>query len=131
LQLSKTAEHSYGERLDMLQHCLQAAANAVEAQADDSLVLACLLHDTGHAFGEAGQWGLPDHAEMGAQALQQIRKPAMVEPIRLHVTAKRYLVSIDKDYASRLSKASITSLAEQDGPMNEQEISDFEANPYH
>jgi len=130
-QLLLTAEHSYGEQLNMLEHALQAAAEAVNADADESMVLACLMHDIGHSFGNAGRWGLPGHAELGAQALQQIFNPSVVEPIRLHVAAKRYLIAKDKTYSSKLSEASIASLAQQGGPMSDEEISIFEANPYH
>ena len=39
---------SYGEGVTMLEHALQAAALAVAERADDSLVVAALLHDVGH-----------------------------------------------------------------------------------
>jgi len=130
-KLQRTAAHRYGERLDMLDHALQTASNAANTQADESMILACLMHDIGHSFGDAGKWGLADHAETGAEVLLQLFNPCVVEPIRLHVAAKRYLVSKDNSYASKLSKASIESLAEQGGPMTDEEITTFEANPYH
>ncbi len=121
------ADHSYGERVDMLQHSLQTAACARAAGVDDELVLAALLHDVGHllgghelgghVLGAAGAWGLPDHAEVGARYLQQWLPPGVVEPIRLHVDAKRYLVATDLDYVGQLSEASIESLREQGGRL--------------
>lgn len=128
--LASMADHTYGERVDMLSHSLQAAACARRDGADDELVLAALLHDIGHLLGDAGRWGLPDHAEVGARALRPWLPEAVVEPIRLHVAAKRYLVATDPDYASLLSEASVATLAQQGGPFSPDEVAEFEANPH-
>ena len=32
-------------------------------------------HDIGHLLGDAGRWGLPSHAEVGARALQPLLRP--------------------------------------------------------
>ena len=71
-------------------HALQSAAIARAEGEGDEMVLACLLHDVGHALGDAGDWGLPGHAERGARVLQPFLAPGIVEPIRHHVRAKRY-----------------------------------------
>ena len=105
--IASQAEHTYGERVDMLSHSLQAAACARRDGATDELVLAALLHDVGHLLGDAGQWGLPDHAELGARALQAWFPAEVVDPVRLHVAAKRYLVTADPAYRAVLSAASI------------------------
>ena len=118
---------TYGERVTMLDHALQTAAVAADAGADDDLVLAALLHDIGHVLGDAGAWGLPTHAEVGARALQPLLAPAIVEPIRLHVDAKRWLVATDTTYGAELSDASVASLAEQGGPFDESEAAAFSA----
>ncbi|WP_431259594.1 hypothetical protein ACQ86G_05125 [Roseateles chitinivorans] len=55
--------------------------------------------------------------------------PDVVEPIRLHVAAKRYLVSTDPAYGPSLSDASRHSLALQGGPMNAEERLLFMAHP--
>src|SRR5262245_63276451 len=55
---------------------------------------------------------------------------AVTEPIRLHVSAKRYLCAMDDEYQRRLSAASIRSLALQGGPMSDDEVQEFEASPY-
>jgi gamma-butyrobetaine dioxygenase len=126
------SEHAYGERVDMLQHSLQTAACASAAGESEALVVAALLHDIGHVVGHdrAGAWGLPDHAEVGARSLQQWLPPDVVEPIRRHVAAKRYLVATDASYHDQLSQASIESLREQGGPFTTEEAIAFELEPF-
>ncbi len=126
--VDEMAAHSYGERVNMADHSLQAASAAVAAGAPDELVIAALLHDVGHLMGEVGAWGCPDHAAAGALALQQILPAGVVEPIRLHVEAKRYLVATDPDYD--LSEASIASLAEQGGPFDAAQTEAFLHKPW-
>lgn len=128
--LATMADHSYGERVDMLSHALQAAACARRDGATDELVLAALLHDVGHLLGDAGAWGLPDHAEVGARALQAWLPDAVVAPVRLHVAAKRYLVATDPSYADVLSPASVATLAQQGGAMDASEVAAFESEPH-
>jgi predicted HD phosphohydrolase len=127
--LASLEDHSYGERVDMLQHSLQSAALA-DAAGDEQLVLAALLHDVGHVLGEAGEWGLPDHAATAARYLQQWLPPGVVEPIRLHVDAKRYLVATEPDYAGELSQASIETLRRQGGPFDAEQAARFESSAY-
>ena len=80
------ADHSYGERVDMLSHALQAAACARRDGGSDELVLAALLHDIGHVLadvaGAVTELGEPDHAEVGARHLQAWFAPGVVEPVR-------------------------------------------------
>ena len=115
--MAASADETYGERVTMLDHALQSAALAAADDAGDEMVLACLLHDLGHILGRAGDWGLPGHAEVGARALQPLLHPAIVEPIRAHVMAKRYRVAVEPAYHDRLSRASQMSLAEQGAPL--------------
>jgi predicted HD phosphohydrolase len=121
------AEHSYGERIDMLEHSLQTATSARTAGESDALVVAALLHDVGHVVGHdrAGAWGLPDHAEVGARYLQQWLPAGVVEPIRHHVAAKRYLVGTDATYRDQLSEASVQSLREQGGAFTDEQALGF------
>jgi gamma-butyrobetaine dioxygenase len=130
--VASMSAHAYGERVDMLQHSLQTAACARAAGEPDALVLAALLHDVGHVIGHdrAGAWGLPDHAEVGARYLQQLLPADVVEPIRRHVAAKRYLVATDAAYLARLSEASIESLREQGGGFTDDEAKAFELEPF-
>ena len=81
-------------------------------------------------LGDAGQWGRPDHAALGARYLQQWLPADVVEPIRLHVDAKRYLVATDPGYAAMLSPASIETLRQQGGPLTSDEAAAFAASPH-
>ena len=128
--LAATEAKSYGERVNMLDHVLQSAAVARQRGASDDLVLAALLHDVGHVFGVAGDWGLPGHADVGARCLQALLPPSVVEPIRLHVDAKRYRVAVDSAYHAHLSLASQMSLQEQGGPFSPAEVKTFNGNLY-
>ena len=128
--LAATVDESYGERVTMLDHALQSAALAAADDAGDEMVLACLLHDLGHILGLAGEWGLPDHAEVAARALQPLLPPAVVEPIRGHVQAKRYLVATEPAYHNRLSLASRMSLTEQGGLLSPDDVGAFVAGAF-
>ena len=55
---------------------------------------------------------------------------SVVEPIRQHVAAKRYLCAVKSDYSERLSPASVHTLNLQGGPMNAEEVEEFEKNDY-
>ena len=100
-----------------------------------SFVVAALLHDVGHMVHELGEHpaaqGIDDrHEALGAAWLARLFGPAVVEPVRLHVAAKRYLCATEPDYAARLSRDSIESLALQGGPMSAAECAEFERLPY-
>ncbi|MEO8267530.1 MAG: TauD/TfdA family dioxygenase [Ilumatobacteraceae bacterium] len=121
--------HEYGERVDMLSHSLQTAGAVKANGGSDSLVLAALFHDVGHLLGPTTQWGLPDHAEIGARFLGRWFGPAVTEPIRLHVAAKRYLTATDPEYMNELSPASLATLEQQGGPFTPDEAAAFRDNP--
>ena len=128
--MAATAHVSYGERVTMLDHALQSAALAAADDAGDEMVLACLLHDLGHIMGRTGEWGLPNHAEVAARALQPLLPAAIVEPIRGHVEAKRYRVAVEPAYHDQLSLASQMSLAEQGGPLSPDDAKAFGASAF-
>ena len=56
-------------------------------------------------------------------------KKEIVEPIKHHVQAKRYLAR-DKKYYNRLSKASVVSLKLQGGLLNSKEAKTFEKEEF-
>lgn len=124
-----------GEPVTQTQHMLQSAHAAERDGAPPPLVAAALLHDIGHLITD-----LPDdsadhgvdtqHEELGYEYLSRIFPPKVVEPIRLHVAAKRYLCAVDSDYEGALSPASLLSLALQGGPFTREEVEAFERNPY-
>ena len=122
------------ESVSALAHALQCAQLAEEARADASLVAASLLHDVGHfvAIAEVGAMADVDdaHELRGVAVLVRDFPPAVVEPIRLHVAAKRWLTAVEPSYLRGLSPASVHSLAQQGGPFRGEEIARFEALPY-
>ena len=66
---------------------------------------------------------------MGAHWLQQFFPEPVIEPIRLHVPAKRYLCAIDTLYWSGPADGSKSSLVKQGRPMAEREVDEFELTP--
>ncbi len=120
------------EAVTALQHALQCAQLAEWAGAPPALVTAALLHDIGHFHeGLAADDRTDDGHELRALPwLGQHFGPAVTEPIRLHVAAKRYLVARDPGYREGLSPASIHSLALQGGPMSPAECAAFDAEPF-
>jgi len=122
----------YGEDVSVADHCLQCAALARRERADDALVAAALLHDIGHLIEDPDdRFGVHAHDRGGADWLAPHFPDAVVEPVRLHVAAKRYRVAVDPGYAARLSRASTHTLVHQGGPMTGREVAVFEANPHH
>ena len=126
----------FGESVTTLEHSLQAAHFAVAANAPDALVIAALLHDIGHLIEPAAEDfadGQTDrrHEVSGSRWLGTCFGPAVCEPVRLHVPAKRYLCATDSTFMARLSSASIRTLELQGGPMSDAEIDAFQAEPFH
>lgn len=126
---------SYGERVSMQEHMLQAAYFAEQDEADPLLIAAALLHDYGHLIHDlpediADQGIDAIHEQVGADYLAEYFVPPVTEPGRLHVAAKRYLCAVDPDYFSTLTPASVQSLELQGGPFNEAQVREFEASPY-
>jgi gamma-butyrobetaine dioxygenase len=126
----------HGEAVSQAEHALQAARLADREGAPGALVDAALQHDVGHLVGvedvaiaERGIDGR--HEDSGASWLAAHFPAAVVEPIRLHVAAKRYLCAVDPAYRAALSPASALSLRLQGGPMGPAEVAAFEATPHH
>ena len=122
------------ESVSALNHALQCAQLAEDARADARLVAAALLHDVGHfvAIDDIGEMDDVDdvHELRGVAVLVRDFPPAVLEPIRLHVAAKRYLTAVEPAYLRGLSPASVHSLAQQGGPMSAAEAARFEALPF-
>jgi len=130
------ATRRYGlSGVSQLQHALQAAAQAERAGEPAALVVAALLHDVGHMIHEFGEdpaaRGIDDrHEEIGADWLSRHFDPAVAQPVRLHVPAKRYLCAVESDYFGKLSPDSVRSLALQGGPMSAAEVAAFDRDPH-
>jgi predicted HD phosphohydrolase len=126
-------EEYLGEPVTMAQHMLQGAMLAEQAQEDEVVVAAALLHDIGHFTSECGSFSMQDtedkwHEVAGAELLEPFFPPLVIDCIRYHVAAKRYLCTVDPDYFSQLSEASVHSLKLQGGKMSDVEAEKFVAN---
>ena len=118
----------------MTEHMIQSAMLAEKNKSSSSLVCASLLHDYGHFILDS-----PDkllnrkedgkHEDIGYRYLKKYFKKHVVEPIKNHVKAKRYLARNQK-YYKILSPASIASLHLQGGVMNDEEVKEFEKEKF-
>lgn len=131
-------QSQYGrEAINQLEHALQCAHLAEQAGETPQTIVACLLHDLGHLLA-AQREGLADHGQDKDDLHQFIALPflrdrlpdAVLEPIRLHVAAKRYLCTAEPGYADTLSPASVHSLALQGGAYTAQEAQAFMEQPF-
>jgi phosphonate degradation associated HDIG domain protein len=120
------------EPVSALAHALQCAQLAEWAEAPAPLVAAALLHDIGHFIApREGADAIDDVHELRALGLLAASfGPEVIEPVRLHVQAKRYLVAVDVQYLDGLSAASRHTLSLQGGAMGEDERRWFEALPH-
>lgn len=116
----------------LLAHSLQTAQLAERAQAPRTLVAAALLHDIGHLLVRPVDTH-PCHDVHELRALGLLGSAfgrEVLEPIRLHVQAKRYLVTTDARHAAALPPAACASLMRQGGRMSREEVWLFEETPY-
>lgn len=126
----------FGENVSTLDHMRQTATGMAAARPGDaSAITAALLHDIGHLLHDLGEdiayQGVDSrHEQIGADYLSRWFSPAVTEPVRLHVDAKRYLCAVDPAYQAGLSTASVRSLALQGGPMDPAEAAAFAARPH-
>ncbi len=124
-----------GEPVTQLEHALQSGALAEEAGADDELVAAAFLHDLGHLLNLQGETpterGIDDlHQYFALPFLRPVFSDAVLEPIRLHVDAKRCLCAVDETYFGQLSTDSVRSLELQGGIFSKDEAEVFLKKPY-
>ena len=127
--------NSYGsEPVSQLEHALQCASLAEEAGATPELVAACLLHDLGHLVApkphEIGRREDDLHQYIAIPFLRGAFPRAVLDPIALHVDAKRYLCAVSGTYWGSLSPASKHSLELQGGVFSEAEAQAFIARAH-
>ena len=127
-------EEYLGEPVTMAQHMLQGAAIAEKNKMDEDVIVAALLHDIGHFTSEFGTFSMDDtedrfHEEAGAKVLEAFFPSLVIDCVRYHVAAKRYLCATNPHYFGKLSEASVHSLKLQGGPMSADEVKAFEENP--
>jgi len=123
-----------GEPVTQLEHALQTAHLAEQSGADDALVTACLLHDLGHLLNEQGETpslrGIDDtHQYFALPFLRGLFPDALLDTIKLHVDAKRYLCQANPAYFAKLSDDSKRSLALQGGVFGAEQAAAFIAQP--
>jgi len=124
-----------GEGVTQLEHALQTATQAQAEGAPASLVTAALLHDLGHMLNDQGDTptlrGVDDlHQFAALPFLRALYGDDVLEPIRLHVDAKRYLCSTQPSYYDALSADSKRSLALQGGVFDASQAAAFIAQPH-
>jgi predicted HD phosphohydrolase len=116
-----------GLRHDLLDHSLQTAEVLRRSHPEDEeLQLAGLVHDIGHMMPPYRD---EFHADVAAVFVRPILGERIADLVRLHVPAKRYLVTTDPEYRTELDGGSITSLEHQGGDMSPEEVSAFESDP--
>ena len=119
-----------GEKVTITEHMIQTAMLAEKSNSSSDLICSSLLHDYGHFILDN-----PDdlvkkkkdgkHEDIGYEFLKKYFVRNVVEPIKYHVKAKKYLAR-DKKYYDCLSEASKKSLRFQGGIMNNKEAKEFE-----
>jgi len=124
-----------GEAVTQLEHALQSASRAEAAGAAPALVCAALLHDVGHMVNDHGETptlrGVDDlHQYAALPFLRGTFGDDVLEPIRLHVDAKRYLCATREGYCDALSPDSKRSLQLQGGVFTGADAAAFIARPY-
>jgi phosphonate degradation associated HDIG domain protein len=146
LQIDRITEifKSYGavqygrEAINQQQHALQCAHLAEQAGASPELVAAALLHDLGHLLAADRSSRANEkvasvddvHQYVSIPFLRGVFPDAVIEPIRLHVDAKRYLCCVDETYWAGLSSASQHSLELQGGIFSTEEALAFATRPF-
>ena len=123
-----------GEKITITDHMIQTAMLAEINNCSSDLVCSSLLHDYGHFILDN-----PDnlvvnkkdgrHEDIGYNFLKKHFIKNVVEPIKYHVKAKKYLAR-DEKYYHILSEASKVSLKLQGGIMDDKEAKEFENNEF-
>ena len=124
-----------GQVMTQLDHALQTAGLAEASGARPEMIAAALLHDVGYLVSGAGDGGFDrggrgGHEEAALPMLSRLFGPAVLEPIRLHVAAKRYLCATVGGYWKTLSDASRRSLVLQGGPYAFSDAAAFISQAY-
>lgn len=137
LLLHQGAQQYGREPVSQLEHALQCAHLAEVAGEHAPTIAAALLHDLGHMLtaegAETGDAVAPRddlHQYIALPFLRATFCDEVLEPIRLHVDAKRYLCHIDPAYFDMLSLASVRSLQLQGGAFDGEQADRFIKNPH-
>jgi phosphonate degradation associated HDIG domain protein len=135
--MKRRGQTNYDESVTQIEHSLQCAYLARQAGASGESVGAALLHDIGHFLtdehADNGDFLAEDwrHEAVGADCLAPFVVESVIQAIRLHVPAKRFLCATDPAYFDGLSRASQRSLEVQGGKMSPEEEAAFRENRWH
>lgn len=136
--LKVRGQQQYGrEAVSQTEHALQCAMLAEQAGETSNTVVAALLHDLGHLLAAERDHRSDDaqdrddlHQYVAIPFLRGLLPDAVLEPIRMHVDAKRCLCTIDAGYWDTLSPASKRSLELQGGAMTFSQSLSFMSLPF-
>ena len=140
----KYGDNGYiGEDVSQKEHAIQAAILAEKENSYNfpyrrELILASFLHDIGHLLcfenkniEKMGDLGVKRHEDLGADYLFSLGYSSVVcNLVRNHIKTKRYLIMTNEDYYNNLSEASKQTYQYQGGKLNNQELTEFEKDPY-
>ena len=134
LFLTNGAERYGAEAINQLQHALQCGHLAEQAGSSNELIAAAFLHDVGHLAHDLGEdcaeRGVDDaHEHRAIRILDGLFSTEVINPIAMHVEAKRCLCAIDEGYHATLSPASVRSMELQGPTFTPDEVQEFMARP--
>ena len=113
--------------LDGLSHALQCAALLRTEHPDDAgLAVAGLVHDIADIAYPADH---TDHDRRGAALVEDLLGDRIAHLVGAHVIAKRYLVTTDPAYRSRLSDRSAETLEAQGDALSDAALAALAADP--
>ncbi|WP_159914617.1 phosphonate degradation HD-domain oxygenase [Pantoea sp. 18069] len=124
-----------GEPVTQTEHALQTAWFAEQSGAHEQLITAALLHDLGHLLHDQVDTptarGIDDlHQFSVLPFLRGLFGERVLDAIRWHVDAKRYLCATRAHYQAALSADSQRSLALQGGVFSPAQAQAFIARPH-
>jgi predicted HD phosphohydrolase len=127
-ELAHGAVEFDGEAVSVLDHGLQTATILErEVPLDRELQIAGLVHDIGTVLRPNRPRA---HARAGAAFVESLFGERVAFLVAHHDEAKRLLVTLDPDYASRLSVRSLETLEQQGGLMSQREINRLYESPW-
>jgi phosphonate degradation associated HDIG domain protein len=134
LYAEKAGKRYGSEAVSQLEHALQCAGLGLAEGADAELAAAAFLHDIGHLLApdphQLGRDVDDVHQYIALPSLKGFFGAAVLEPIKLHVEAKRYLCQAEPAYWASLSPASRHSLVLQGGIHTAEQAGAFLQQPY-
>lgn len=116
--------------IDLCTYALRCGALAESEGADDGLVAASLLHDVGRArYLARGAPGVP-HPQVGRRfvAPRFGERPGWL--VGQHVTAQRYLATVDDDYVAGLPAEARRSLQRHGDGLSVRQVRAFESHEW-